>query len=402
MFEFVNIDGGVTAARGYLAAGVSAGIKNGKQDVAVLYSPESAVVAGVFTTNIVKAAPLQVTMARLENNRARVLVVNSGNANACNGEQGLIDAVAMAAEAASRLGLPEDEVLVSSTGVIGQPLPMDKVIPGVRRAVEALHTEGGHNAALAIMTTDTVSKEYAVQVDIGGQTVTVGGMAKGSGMIHPNMATMLAFITTDAAVTPGALSQILREAVDDSFNMITVDGDTSTNDMVLIMANGVAGNQEIQSRAPGYELFQAAVTKVCTELAVAVAKDGEGATKLLEIRVRNACSRSDARRAARAVAASSLVKSAFFGADANWGRILCAAGYSGACFKPEKVDIFLGPLQVAGDGGALPFSEEQAAEILNEEQITVDIDFKDGTACATAWGCDLSYEYVKINGSYRT
>lgn len=402
MSEFVKIDGGVPAARGYLAAGVPAGIKGDKRDVAVLYSPEPAAVAGVFTTNIVKAAPLQVTMARLENNRARALVVNSGNANACNGEQGLKDAEVMAAEAANLLGLPEDEVLVSSTGVIGQPLPMDKVITGIRRAVEALHAEGGHDAALAIMTTDTVSKEYAVQVDIGGQIVNVGGMAKGSGMIHPNMATMLAFITTDAAVSPEALTQLLRWAVDDSFNMITVDGDTSTNDMVLIMANGAAGNQEIQSSGQGYDLFRDAVARVCTELAVAVVKDGEGATKLLEIRVRNASSREDARRAARAVAASSLVKSAFFGADANWGRILCAAGYSGAKFKPEKVDIFLGPLQVAGDGGAMPFSEEQAAEILQEAHITVDIDFKDGSACATAWGCDLSYEYVRINGSYRT
>ena len=402
MFDIHKVDGGVTAARGYLAAGVAAGIKNDKRDLAVLYSPEPAVVAGVFTTNIVKAAPLQVTMARLENNRAQALVVNSGNANACNGEQGFIDAVAMAAEAARQLGLPEDEVLVSSTGVIGQPLPMDKIIPGVEQAVQELHADGGHDAALAITTTDTVPKEYAVQVDLGEQTVTVGGMAKGSGMIHPNMATMLAFITTDAAVSPDALTQILRGAVDDSFNMITVDGDTSTNDMVLIMANGAAGNQEIQSQGHDYDLFQAAVTEGGTKLAVAVVKDGEGATKLLEIRVRNANSRDDARRVAKAVAASSLVKSAFFGADANWGRILCAAGYSGARFNPEKVDIFLGPLQVAGDGGALPFSEEVAAGILNKDQITVDIDLKDGGAGATAWGCDLSYEYVRINGSYRT
>ena len=402
MLNIHKVDGGVTAARGYLAAGVAAGIKNDKRDLAVLYSPEPTVVAGVFTTNIVKAAPLQVTMARLENNRAQSLVVNSGNANACNGEQGFIDAVAMAAEAARQLGLPEDEVLVSSTGVIGQPLPMDKIIPGVQQAVQELHADGGHDAALAIMTTDTVSKEYAVQVDIGGQAVTVGGMAKGSGMIHPNMATMLAFITTDAAVSPDVLTQILRGAVDDSFNMITVDGDTSTNDMVLIMANGAAGNQEIQSQGHDYDLFQAAVTEVCTKLAVAVVKDGEGATKLLEIRVCNANSRDDARLVAKAVAASSLVKSAFFGADANWGRILCAAGYSGARFNPEKVDIFLGPLQVAGDGGALPFSEEVAAEILNKDLITVDIDLKDGGAGATAWGCDLSYEYVRINGSYRT
>ena len=397
-----KVDGGVTAAGGYLAAGVAAGLKNGKKDVAVLYSREPAVAAGVFTTNRVKAAPLQVTMGRLKNNRARALVVNSGNANACNGNQGLKDAVAMAGEAARLLELPEDEVLVSSTGVIGQPLPMDKITPGIKRAVAELSPQGGTDAALAIMTTDLVLKEYALKVELGGREVTVGGMCKGSGMIHPNMATMLAFITTDAAVSPVALTQALRRSVDDSFNMITVDGDTSTNDMVLIMANGAAGNPEIRNIGADFDLFMAAVTEVCTHLAMAVARDGEGATKLLEIRVRNAFSREDARRAARSVAGSSLVKSAFFGEDANWGRILCAVGYSGARFQPEQVDIFLGPLQVARNGSGLPFSEDRAAEILKEVHVTVDIDLQDGCDSATAWGCDLSYDYVRINGSYRT
>ncbi|MEW5952208.1 MAG: bifunctional glutamate N-acetyltransferase/amino-acid acetyltransferase ArgJ [Bacillota bacterium] len=397
-----KVDGGITAARGYLAAGVAAGIKNGKRDVAVLYSREPAVAAGVFTTNRVKAAPLLVTMGRLKNNRARAVVVNSGNANACNGSRGLADAAAMAGETARLLGLPEDEVLVSSTGVIGQPLPMAKIIPGIQRAVAELSPGGGADAARAIMTTDLVPKEYAVKVEIGGREVIVGGMCKGSGMIHPNMATMLGFVTTDAAVSPAALTRALRQAVDDSFNMITVDGDTSTNDMVLLLANGAAGNPEIRAMGAEYDLFLAAITEVCARLAMAVAQDGEGATKLLEIRVRNAFSREDARRAARAVAASSLVKAAFFGEDANWGRILCAVGYSGARFQPERVDIFLGPLQVAGDGCSLPFSEERAAEILKEDHIIVNIDLKDGCDSATAWGCDLSCDYVRINGSYRT
>jgi glutamate N-acetyltransferase/amino-acid N-acetyltransferase len=397
-----KVDGGITAARGYLAAGVAAGIKNGKRDVAVLYSREPAVAAGVFTTNRVKAAPLLVTMGRLKNNRARAVVVNSGNANACNGSRGLADAAAMAGETARLLGLPEDEVLVSSTGVIGQPLPMAKIIPGIQRAVAELSPGGGADAARAIMTTDLVPKEYAVKVEIGGREVIVGGMCKGSGMIHPNMATMLGFIATDAAVSPAALTRALRQAVDDSFNMITVDGDTSTNDMVLLLANGAAGNPEIRAMGAEYDLFLAAITEVCARLAMAVAQDGEGATKLLEIRVRNAFSREDARRAARAVAASSLVKAAFFGEDANWGRILCAVGYSGARFQPERVDIFLGPLQVAGDGCSLPFSEERAAEILKEDHIIVNIDLKDGCDSATAWGCDLSCDYVRINGSYRT
>jgi glutamate N-acetyltransferase/amino-acid N-acetyltransferase len=381
---------------------VSAGIKNGKKDVAVIFSDREAAAAGVFTTNRVKAAPVQLTMRHIESGRARAVVVNSGNANACNGPRGLEDARAMAARAGELLGVPAQQVLVGSTGVIGQPLPMDKVLPGIERAVAELSREGGLDAAEAIMTTDIFAKEAAVTLELGGRETVVGGMAKGSGMIHPNMATMLGFITTDAAIAPGWLGKALLQAVERTFNMITVDGDTSTNDMVVALANGAAGNRVIDGEGPDFTAFCAALEEVCRNLAVAIARDGEGATKLLEVRVRGARTERDARTAARAVAASNLVKSAVFGEDANWGRVLCAVGYSGADFDPDAVDVFIGDEKVAENGAALPFSEERAARALAGKHVVITIDMKTGDAGATAWGCDLTYDYVRINGSYRT
>ncbi|MEW6574001.1 MAG: bifunctional glutamate N-acetyltransferase/amino-acid acetyltransferase ArgJ [Bacillota bacterium] len=396
------IEGGVTAPAGFKASGVAAGIKKSKKDLALLYSEVPAAAAGVFTTNRVKAAPLVITAERLEKGVAQAVVINSGNANACTGPEGYADALAMARAAARALKIPEERVLVGSTGVIGQRLPVIKIEEALPAAAEALDGTGHLAAAEAIMTTDTVVKEAAVRFSVGGNECAVGGMAKGSGMIHPNMATMMAFLTTDAAVGPGLLRRALKSAVDASFNMITVDGDTSTNDMVVVMANGRAGNAEITGEGPDYERFVAALTAVAVQLAKKVARDGEGATRLIEVCVKGASSVADARKAARAIAASNLVKSAVFGRDANWGRILCAAGYSGASFDPEKVDIFLGLEQVAADGAGLPFSEERASAELEQDPVVITVDLKEGTGMATAWGCDLTYDYVRINASYRT
>lgn len=401
--NIVFIPGGVTAPAGFLAGTAFAAVKYAdKRDIAVIYSTVLASAAGVFTLNKVKAAPVRLCMERLAGGKAQAVVVNSGNANACNGEQGMRDALAMAAEAAGVLGVPEETVLVASTGVIGQKMPMGKVLSGVRAAAGCVSPDGGPLAAQAIMTTDTYPKEMAVQVEIGGKIVTVGGMAKGSGMIHPNMATLLCFITTDAAVSPHLLEQALKHAVGRSFNMVTVDGDTSTNDTVLIMANGLAGNKPVDEEGRAFDIFRQALGEVCARLAVAVAKDGEGATKLIEVEARGAATEEDARLAARAVAGSSLVKAAVFGLDANWGRIICAAGYSGASFDPEKVDIFLGDEQVAADGCSLEFSEERASGMLKKDKVKITLDFKAGPFAATAWGCDLSYDYVKINADYRS
>lgn len=401
--DFSVVSGGVNAARGFLASGVAAGVKYiGKKDIALIYSQSDAAVAGVYTMNKVKAAPVKLTMARAAAGKARAVVINSGNANACNGQGGMEDALAMTGRVAGGLNIPGEVVLVASTGVIGQPMPMDRVLPGIDAAIGALSREGGEDAAEAIMTTDTTLKQFAVSFEIDGKTVTVGGMAKGSGMIHPNMATMLCFITTDAVVDPETLQGCLGYAVERSFNMISVDGDTSTNDMLLILANGEAGNPPITKGRESITTFREALTLVCAELAKAVARDGEGATKLIEVEVINAPTEKDARLAARAVVSSSLFKAAVFGRDANWGRIICAAGYSGAEFDPEKVDIFLGDEQVAKDGGALDFSEERATAILSRDTVKVLIDMKAGEHRATAWGCDLTYDYVKINGDYRS
>jgi len=399
---YVEQAGGITSPLGFTASGAIGAIKYERKDVALVYSDREASAAGVFTTNVVKAAPVLLTMEHLKDGTARAVVANSGNANACVGPQGLEDARAMANEAAQLLGLPAEQVLVASTGVIGQSLPMERVLSGLRLAAAGLSREGGHDAATAIMTTDTVAKEAAVTLELGGVQATIGGMAKGSGMIHPNMATMLCFVTTDAAIDPGLLQQALTTVVERTFNMITVDGDTSTNDMVLVLANGAAGNLLISAEDADYAAFAEALEAVCRKLAVAVAADGEGATRLLEVRVQGAATQQDARLVARAVASSSLVKAAVFGKDANWGRIICAAGYSGASFKPDAVDIYVGDIQVAKNGGALPFSEERATEMLSGARAVFTIDLHNGVNDAVAWGCDLTYDYVKINGSYRT
>ncbi|MEW5762956.1 MAG: bifunctional glutamate N-acetyltransferase/amino-acid acetyltransferase ArgJ [Bacillota bacterium] len=398
---FSCVAGGVTAPAGFKAAGLNCGLKKSKKDLALLVSEVPCAAAGLFTTNRVKAAPVLVTQEKLAFGRAQAVVVNSGNANACTGPRGLEDARAMAGITAGALGIPEELVLVASTGVIGVPLPVEKLAAGIPRAAALLDRAGHRDAAEAILTTDTCVKEAAVTFTLGGRRVTIGGMAKGSGMIHPDMATMLAFLTTDAAIAPGVLRLALHTAADASFHMISVDGDTSTNDMVLIMANGLAGNERVatlEAAAP----FIAALKEVCMALARAIARDGEGATRLIEVRVRGAPTMADARLAARAVAASNLVKAAVFGRDANWGRIICAAGYSGARFDPDRCDIYLGSLPVARAGNGLPFDEDEARRILEQDPVVITLDLKSGTAEATAWGCDLTYDYVRINASYRS
>ncbi|MDN5343945.1 MAG: glutamate N-acetyltransferase / amino-acid N-acetyltransferase [Clostridia bacterium] len=404
MEYFQPVKGGITAPAGFLAAGVHAGLKKEKKDLALIVSEVPATASAVYTRNRVKAAPLLLTKEHLKGGLARAIVCNSGNANACTGERGYRDAREMASLTAAAIGCEPWQVVVASTGVIGVPMPMDKISAGIQAAAAQLGPEGGRDAAMAIMTTDIRVKEIAVRLPLGGSTVTIAGIAKGSGMIHPNMGTMLCFLTTDAALEQGDLEQALRAVVDRTFNMVTVDGDTSTNDMAIILANGCAGNAPLTIEE--HAAFRAGLEYVCRELARLIARDGEGATKLITVEVRGAVSETDARTVARAVAGSNLVKSAVFGADANWGRILCAAGYSGAAIDPERVDIYLasqaGCEQMAAGGEPLPFSEEKALAILQEEEILITIDLNQGDASATAWGCDLTYDYVKINASYRT
>lgn len=407
MKEYKLVPGGITAVQGFKASGIHAGLKKAKKDLALIYSELPAVAAGVFTTNKVKAAPLLFDMEQLKKPTCRAIVVNSGNANACTGPQGLEDAKAMAVKTAEELGCQVEEVLVSSTGVIGVRMPMEKVLAGIPKAAKELSSEGGSLAAEAIMTTDTFPKEISFKFELNGQQVTIGAMAKGSGMIHPNMGTMLGFITTDVAIAKDLLQETLVAVVEKTFNMITVDGDTSTNDMVVVLANGAAGNEPLATKDdPGYQSFCEALSFACTYLAKEIAKDGEGATKLLTVQVLSAPSEQDARLAAKAVCSSSLVKTALFGEDANWGRILAAVGYSGADFDPNKVNICIksraGEEQVAADGAGLAFDEEKAKKILAEEEVFFIVDLNLGEAKATAWGCDLTYDYVKINGSYRT
>lgn len=397
------IDGGVCAPLGFKAGAYMAGIKQAdKYDVAVIVSEVDAKIAGVFTTNRVKAAPVLHSQAVVAKGLARAIVFNSGNANACNGQQGMDDCLAMAGSTGKILGVDADRVAVASTGVIGAVMPMEKVLNGIRLSAGQLSQENSHLAALAMMTTDTYSKEVAVEFTLSGKPVRVGGAAKGSGMIHPNMATMLGFITTDVDIDGPLLQETLREVAEDSFNMITVDGDTSTNDSLIVLANSMAGNAQVKSKDADWALFKEALSLVCRELAQMIARDGEGATKFLEVEVKGCKSVTDARLAAKTIAGSSLVKAAFYGEDANWGRIICALGYSGADFTPEQVDIFLGDLQVAAAGAGLPFSEEKAKEILEQKDIKITVAVNQGEFGATAWGCDLSHEYVTINGSYRT
>lgn len=396
------IEGGVTAPKGFLANGMAAGIKKYKKDLALVVSQVPAAVAGVFTTNRVKAAPVLLTQSRVAGGQAQAVIVNSGNANACTGPEGLADARLMARAAAEALSLPEEMVLVSSTGIIGERLPVEKILKALPELVKGLGREGHRAAAEAIMTTDTVPKEAAVEFLLEGFTCRIGGMAKGSGMIHPCMATMLAFLTTDVAITPGLLQQALREVVEDTFNLITVDGDTSTNDMVLVLANGQASNPLIEEKGPAYATFKQALYEVAASLARQIARDGEGATRLIEVQVEGACTKEEARRAARAVAASNLVKAAVFGKDPNWGRIVCALGYSGARFDPEKVAVWLGPVQVVAEGKGTSFDEEEARAALSTDPVIIRVNLGAGEARATAWGCDLTYDYVRINAHYRT
>ncbi|MCL6636778.1 MAG: bifunctional glutamate N-acetyltransferase/amino-acid acetyltransferase ArgJ [Alicyclobacillus sp.] len=403
--------GGVTSPRGFRAAGVYAGIKAAGRglDVAVVASEAPCTAAAMFTRNLVKAAPVLWSQRLLALGKpVRAVVANSGNANACTGQRGLEDAVHMGEAVAEALGVGADEVLVASTGVIGVPLPMERLTRGIADACQQLSVspEAGAAAAEAIRTTDTFAKTGAVTVELDGCRVTLGGMAKGSGMIHPNMATMLAFITTDAAISRECLEAALRESVIDSYNQITVDGDTSTNDTVVVLANGLAGNPQICGRGPAYERFKEALHELNVHLAKQIARDGEGATKLLEVSVRGARDTEGARRLARAVVASNLVKAAMFGADANWGRVLAALGNAGVAFQPEHVRIQFvsaaGRVHVMEDGEPLPFDEDVARRVLSEPEILVHVDLGDGAAEARAWGCDLTYEYVRINGEYRS
>lgn len=405
-----QIKGGVTAAKGYEAASTAAGIKyQGRTDMALIYSQVPCVSAGTFTTNVVKAAPVKWDRQIVDSGAGvQAVVVNSGIANACTGEEGMGYCKETAEAAAKALNIDAAGVLVGSTGVIGMQLPIQKLVDGIQvlAGKKAEGLQSGHDAALAIMTTDTVEKEMAVEIEIGGKTVTIGGMSKGSGMIHPNMCTMLAFITTDAAITKEALQKALSEDVEDTYNMISVDGDTSTNDTAILLANGLAGNQEITYASPEYETFKEALHMVNETLAKKMAGDGEGATALFEVKVVGAESIKQAKTLAKSVVCSNLTKAAIAGHDANWGRILCAMGYSGVQFDPEKVDLFFeskaGKLQVIENGVATDYSEEVATKILSEPEITATADIKMGDYSATAWGCDLTHEYININADYRS
>ena len=405
-----TVDGGVTAAKGFQAAGVEAAIKyQNRKDMALIYSTTPCKVAGVFTTNVVKAAPVVWDQGIVASAPfVQAVVVNSGIANACTGGQGM-ECCRQEAECTGRaLGIPAHAVLVASTGVIGMQMPIERLQEGIRKlaAAKGDSLEAGLDAARAIMTTDTVPKQIAVKVQIGGREVTLGGMCKGSGMIHPNMCTMLAFVTTDANISRDMLKKALSQDVEDSFNMISVDGDTSTNDTLLLLANGQAGNEEITKEGADYNTFCEALHFITTYLAKKMAGDGEGATALFETKVVGAATRKDARILAKSVICSSLTKAAIFGHDANWGRILCAMGYAGVDFDPEKVDLYMesaaGKIQIMKDGTAAAYSEKTATQILSENAVTILADLHEGEAGATAWGCDLTHGYININADYRS
>ena len=403
-------DGGVTAAKGFLAASTAAGIKyKDRMDMAMIYSEKPCKAAGTFTTNIVKAAPVKWDQEVVAASPyAQAVVVNAGIANACTGAEGYGYCLDTAKAAAEALQIPESAVLVASTGVIGMQLPMDRITAGIKAMAPGLSgtLEGGTAASKAIMTTDTVNKEVAATFTAGGKTVTIGGMCKGSGMIHPNMCTMLSFVTTDLAISKELLTEALREDIKDTYNMISVDGDTSTNDTVLLLANGMAGNPEITEKNEDYREFVKALNFINETLAKKMAGDGEGCTALFEVKIVGAETKEQAVTLAKSVITSSLTKAAIFGHDANWGRILCAMGYSGAVFDPENVDLYFesaaGKLQIIENGVALPYSEEEATKILSEPEVTATADIKMGLCSATAWGCDLTFDYVKINADYRS
>lgn len=403
------IEGGITAAKGFKAAGGHIGLKAKKKDLAVIFSEAACTYAGAFTQNVVKAAPVHWNKAILESGKTvHGVVVNSGNANAATGLQGEKDAADTALTFAEAVGVNQKDILVCSTGVIGVPMPMDTIKKGIPEVAKLLSDsfEGGESAAEAIMTTDTVKKTIAVEENLGDIKITVGGMGKGAGMIHPNMATLLSFVTTDVNITKEMLQKAVSKAVQTSFNMITVDGDTSTNDTLLVLANGLAGNPVIDSEGEAFDKFYAALYEVCKYLAVSIARDGEGATKLLEVRLSGARSFEEGKTLAKSILTSNLVKTAFFGEDANWGRIFCAMGYSGVTFDPNKVNIAIestaGVEHMLKAGLPLAFSEEKAKAILEEKEITILVEMGEGDTSVTAWGCDLSYDYVKINGDYRS
>lgn len=405
-----EIEGGVTAAKGFMAASCAAGIKyQGRQDMAMIYSEAPCETAGTFTTNLVKAAPVKWDQTQVSGGKkAHAVIVNAGIANACTGKLGMEYCQKTAEAAARALKIPADAVLVASTGVIGKQLPIERIEAGVYQMAGCLGEEYsyGDAASRAIMTTDTKNKQAAAEIELGGKTVTIGGMCKGSGMIHPNMCTMLSFITTDAAIRKDLLMEALREDVQDTYNMISVDGDTSTNDTVLVLANGMARNPEICEKGEDYQKFCKALNLVNKNLAKKMAGDGEGCTALFEVTIKGAESKEQAVTLAKSVITSNLTKAAIFGHDANWGRILCAMGYSGAKFNPEKVDLFFesaaGKLKIIEDGIALDYSEEEATNILSQPEVTAIADIKMGDKTATAWGCDLTFDYVKINADYRS
>ena len=401
------IEGGVTAAQGFVAGGIHCGIRKNKSkpDLAMIYSQTPCAAAAVYTQNLVKGAPILVTRKNIANGYARAVICNSGNANTCNAD-GEEKAQAMCDLTAQALGIDPQDVVVASTGVIGQVLPIEPIAAGIPELVKSLSAEGSSAAATAIMTTDTIPKEAAAEVETGGKTVRLGGISKGSGMIHPNMATMLCFVTTDCAISPEMLQRAIHQVTETTFNMISIDGDTSTNDTFAILANGAAGNQEITAPGPDYDAFVEALEAVCRKLSKLMAGDGEGATKLLICQTEGAATLDAARTVAKSVICSTLFKAAMFGADANWGRVLCAIGYSGAAVDVNKIDVSFrsakGRVDVCKNGAGIPFSEEEASLVLGEREIEILIHLHMGQERAEAYGCDLTYDYVKINGDYRT
>ena len=401
------IKGGVCAAKGFKANGIHCGIRHNrtKRDLALIVSDVPATAAGVYTTNLVKGAPLIVTKKHLADGKAQAVICNSGNANTCNAN-GIEIAEAMSALVEKSTGVKANDVIVASTGVIGQPLNLEPIEKGIPELAAGLSENGGSAAAEAIMTTDTTAKEVAVSFTIGGKTCTMGGIAKGSGMIHPNMATMLVFITTDAAISAEMLQKALSGDIQNTFNMLSIDGDTSTNDMVTVLANGMAGNPEINAEGEDFTTFMQALNTITVNLCRMIAGDGEGATKLLECKATGADTLEAAKKCAKSVICSSLLKSAMFGADANWGRVLCAIGYSGADVDISKIGVFFrsaaGQIEVCRNGSGVPFSEEEAKKVLLEKEIEILVTLGNGPYSANAWGCDLTYDYVKINGDYRT
>ena len=401
------ISGGICAAKGFTANGIHCGIRKnpGKRDVSLIYSERKASAAAVYTANLVKGAPIAVTKKNIADGMAQAIICNSGNANTCNAD-GMEVAEKMGALAAAELGIPAEDVIIASTGVIGQPLDINPIVAGMPELAAGLSPDGSSLAAEGIMTTDLAKKEVAIEFTLGGKVCRMGGIAKGSGMIHPNLATMIVFITTDAAISPKMLQKALSGDVQNTFNMISVDGDTSTNDTVAILANGMAGNEIITEENDDFRTFMSALNTVNIHLCKMIAGDGEGATKLLECNVSGGKTPEIARTVAKSVICSSLIKAAMFGADANWGRVLCAIGYSGADVDVSLIDVSFrsakGEIEVCKNGAGVDFSEEKAKEILLEKEIEIIIDLKDGAEKASAWGCDLTYDYVKINGDYRT